>query len=290
MRKQFTAHVMKLLAQDLKTVLLLGDIGVHAFREAFEKYPGRVFNVGILEQAMVGVAAGWALRGYLPIVHTIAPFLVERAYEQLKIDFGYQKLPGIFASVGGSYDYASLGCTHHCPADVSLVSNIPGFNVLVPGHPDEIGPLLTVTEGQAVYLRLSEHSNPFARPPGFGNLTTRPGSSHPIIIAVGPTLDLVFKAAKDLQVDIYYTNVVNDAVLDLRSCSPGQPFIVVENYYSSRMATTIASRFFPTPVAVTTFGVPRNFIHEYGTKKEVDHNIGFTPENLRQVIEKCQPR
>ena len=115
MRKQLVRTVEAVLSEDDRVVLLLGDIGVFGFRNAFERFPHRVYNVGILEQATISMAAGLALEGFIPIFHSIAPFAVERALEQLKIDFGYQRLPGVIISVGASYDYAALGCTHHCP-------------------------------------------------------------------------------------------------------------------------------------------------------------------------------
>ena len=89
----------------------------------YKKYPKRIYNIGILEQSMISMAAGLSNEGLKPIVHTIAPFIVSRAYEQLKIDFGYNKLNGNFVSIGASYDYASLGCTHHCPEDINLMYN-----------------------------------------------------------------------------------------------------------------------------------------------------------------------
>ena len=120
MRKQFAKTTQEILVQDKKTILLLGDIGVFAFRNSFELYPERVYNIGILEQSMVSVAAGLALTGFIPIVHTIAPFTTERCLEQIKDDFGYQGLGGNIVSVGASYDYAALGCTHHCRATCRL--------------------------------------------------------------------------------------------------------------------------------------------------------------------------
>jgi len=108
MRKQFVATIERLLDEDPRLVVLLGDIGVFAFRIAFKKHPKRVINIGILEQATVSLAAGLAKEGFIPLFHSIAPFVVERAFEQIKVDFGYQQLAGHFVSVGGSYDYAAL--------------------------------------------------------------------------------------------------------------------------------------------------------------------------------------
>jgi transketolase len=130
MRKQFVQTVERLLSEDEKIVLLLGDIGVFGFRNSFQKHPKRVYNIGILEQSTVSLAAGMSMTGLIPVVHTITPFVVERCVEQLKNDFCYQKLGGNFISVGGSYDYAALGCTHHCPADVGILRNQQSSNLL----------------------------------------------------------------------------------------------------------------------------------------------------------------
>src|SRR3989339_1983837 len=161
MRKQLVKTVQSTLATDDNVVLLLGDIGVWGFREAFKLYPERVFNIGILEQSTISLSAGLSMSGLIPVVHTIAPFLVERAYEQLKDDFGYQKLGGNFISVGASYDYAALGCTHHCPADVNILINIPGMEIVVPGTAEEFDKLFkeSYNNGNITYFRLSERKN-----------------------------------------------------------------------------------------------------------------------------------
>ena len=161
MRKQFTKTVEEIVASDEKSVLLLGDIGVFGFRNSLSKYPNRVYNIGILEQSTISMAAGLSKTGLIPIVHTIAPFIVERAFEQLKDDFGYQKLGGNFISVGASYDYTALGPTHHCPGDVALMNTIPGMEILIPGNSSEVDKLLKATynNGNPTYARLSEYEH-----------------------------------------------------------------------------------------------------------------------------------
>ena len=78
-RQQFPLSVKEAMDLDNRVVTLLGDIGVWSFHKAKEEYPDRVYNIGILEQATISVAAGLAKTGLIPVVHTIAPFLVERA-------------------------------------------------------------------------------------------------------------------------------------------------------------------------------------------------------------------
>ena len=86
MRKQFTKTLKEILYSDDKTVLLLGDIGVYGFSDELKNIPNRAYNIGILEQTTIGLAAGLSKSGLVPLVHTIAPFIVERALEQIKLD------------------------------------------------------------------------------------------------------------------------------------------------------------------------------------------------------------
>ncbi len=156
MRKQFTATVEKLLADDHRIVLLLGDIGVHVFRKSFELYPDRCYNLGTAEQTTVGMAAGLAKEGFYPIVHSIAPFLVRRAYEQICIDFGAQELRGLFVTVGADNDYPALGPTHRCPEDLTLMQCVPGMLCYAPENEDVVDYEIrnAVASNDLAYVRL----------------------------------------------------------------------------------------------------------------------------------------
>ena len=174
MRERAGETAADLLDEDPRVAVVLAEISTGQFGRALRAHPDRAVNVGIMEQTMVGVAAGFAMEGFLPIVHTITPFLVERPLEQIKLDFGYQGLQGTFVSVGGSYDYTSEGFTHHSPGDVQVMLTVPGMQVLVPGTPDELERLFRATyaNGHPTYLR-TEHRDERGVARGRGRTTRR---------------------------------------------------------------------------------------------------------------------
>ena len=108
MRRAFGETLMKLADKDERIVLLTGD--VEQEMEPFkEKYPHRFFNLGLTEQSITSMAAGLAIEGMRPIVYSITPFVIERPYEQVKIDIDEQNLPVMLI---GYSDYPSHGPTH----------------------------------------------------------------------------------------------------------------------------------------------------------------------------------
>ncbi len=108
MRRAFGETLMKLADKDERIVLLTGD--VEQEMEPFkEKYPDRFFNLGLTEQSITSMAAGLAIEGMRPIVYSISPFVIERPYEQVKIDIDEQNLPVMLI---GYSDYPSHGPTH----------------------------------------------------------------------------------------------------------------------------------------------------------------------------------
>jgi transketolase len=160
MRKQFVNTIKEIIKKNKKLFIVLCDIGVFGFREIFQKFNKQIINIGILEQSTISFSAGLSKCGFIPVVHTIAPFLVERALEQIKIDYGYQKLRGNLVSVGGSYDYSSLGCTHHCPGDINILKSIPEIEIIVPGCSREFDKLfkLLYSNKKLTYFRLKFRS------------------------------------------------------------------------------------------------------------------------------------
>ena len=289
MRKQFVKTVEEILSQDDKLVLLLGDIGIYGFRNAFANFPNRVYNIGILEQATISLSAGLAKTGLIPVVHSIAPFLVERSFEQLKIDFGYQRCGGNFISVGASYDYASLGCTHHCPGDVGILQNIPNMEIILPGSAVEFDSLFhqVYANGNPSYIRLSESSNLTSLEINFGKANVLKTGSLATVIAFGPTLSSVIQAIEGLDVGLlYYTTLKPfDGSALLNNIAPSGKVLMIEPFYSGTMNYEVSNVLRSKYVKIRSIGVPRDFLRNYGDASQHDKQIGLDVSSIRNTLE-----
>lgn len=193
LRPQFAETLTKLGHKDPTIFVVVGDISHGLLSDFRSKFPDRYRNIGICEQAMLGVAAGLNVTGFNPVVHTITPFLIERAFEQIKLDFGYQELNCNLVSVGSSFDYSKLGCSHHSYIDSALIASIEGSKVFLPGSKEELDVLFKENYNLPgiKYFRLTEnsHSAPgLTLGMGTGqNAVLRRGSSL-TIVALGPSL------------------------------------------------------------------------------------------------------
>lgn len=109
MRRRFGKLINKLADKDDKIILVVGDIGYGIFDDFRNNHPKKFFNLGICEQSLISFASGMALEGLKPWVYTITPFLIERPFEQVKLDIDQQKAN---VKLVGFADYPTLGPSH----------------------------------------------------------------------------------------------------------------------------------------------------------------------------------
>ena len=286
MRQQVARALVGRFDEDPSLALVLAEISADLFASALRRHPARAVNVGIMEQTMVGVAAGFALEGFVPVVHTIAPFLAERSLEQLKLDFGYQRLHGLFVTVGGSYDYAESGATHFAPGDVAAVASVPGMRVVVPGTGAEAVTLVNdvLDRPSLTYLRTSTAENAESRTIAPGGLQRVRDGGGATVVAVGPLLDRVLAVTADLDVSVLYATTV--APLDgptLRAAA-GADVVVVEPFHEGTLAAEVTGALTDRSVRLTSIGVGREVIHRYGTPADHDRAHGLDEAGLRERI------
>lgn len=285
MRAAFVKAVTDLMEEDENVVLLLADIGAYGFREAAERFPGRVMNLGVAEQAIVGIAAGLAKSGKYPIVHSIAPFLCLRALEFIRNDFGLQELPGMFVSVGASFDYAKMGPTHHCPEDVWVMSTVPGMRVYTPGRSiDATLAIETIAHVRGLaYVRLSEVAHDNRTMAGSNRLVRAAEDPAATVVAVGTTLELAIRVAESYPVDVLY--VTRPYPMPDNLLFRSRRVLLIEPYLRAFLAEPIAAALWPEPSWLRCVGVPWGISEGYGTREDHEKAAGLTVENVTRELE-----
>lgn len=290
MRNAFVNTASELLDNDPLTAVVLAEISAEEFAKTAARHPDRLLNVGIREQLMIGVGGGLALAGLTPILHSYAPFLVSRAFEQVKLDLGHQGVGAVLVSVGASYDWAGGGKTHHAPEDVALLDTLPGMDIHVPGHPDEVPGLLTgaVSQlrqgGHSSYIRLSVVANERSYGPADRRLRVVKTGSRAVVIAVGPMLDPVLSAVADLDVTVAYATTVRPFDADGLRALAGDAVVLVEPYLAGTSARVVAEALTERPHRLLSLGVRRTEVRRYGTPEDHARLHGLDPASLRASV------
>lgn len=293
LRKNFAETITKIARIDPKLVMFVGDISHGIFGKLREEFPERYYNIGICEPAMVNVAAGLSAQGLTPVVHTIAPFLIERSYEQIKLDFAYQELGINLISVGGAFDYSKLGCSHHCYTDYSLISEFKQANIYFPGSDIEFETLFreNYTNRMINYFRLTEYPHNFVFKENEINsgkaIKVRKGEDL-TIFTTGALLGKVIDAASELKsqgvsVEIVYFHTLKpfDHAATLSSVLRTRKFITFEDISENNGLFKLVNETVSGKLIYKSKQIAINdFIRIYGTYDALCDSVGLTTSNL----------
>ena len=284
-RTQFARTAADLVETDPSVALVYAEISGQFFGEVESRHPDRVVNVGIREQLLVNVGAGLALTGMRPIVHTFGSFLVERAFEQVKLGFGHQDVGGVLVGSGGSFDIASAGRTHQVPGDVALMDTLPGVRIHAPSTVSEVDAVLrrSVAGDGLHYVRVVAQTNSTSYAgPGFHVVRRGSGAT---VIALGPVLDAALAAVEGLDVTVLYAHTVRpfDA-RGLRAVLAGPDVVLVEPWLSGTSARVVAEALRDVPHRLLALGVGRDELRRYGTPAEHVAAHGLDAGGIRRSI------
>ena len=165
MRKLFIKELIK-LNNNKKIYLIINDLGFSVIEPFKDKFPNRIFNAGVSEQNMMGMAAGIASEKCNVFVYSIANFSTFRCAEQIRNDIDYHNLPVTIVSVGSGVGYGNLGYTHHALQDYSLMRSFPNMLILSPGNNNELTSILKYIKKnpQPSYLRLDKNEHKAIKP------------------------------------------------------------------------------------------------------------------------------
>lgn len=151
MRTALVDELLKIVDRD--TFFLTADLGFGILEPLQEKMQDTFINVGLAEQAMIGIASGLALAGKKVFTYTISPFYL-RALEQIKLDLCYQDVPVTMIGVGTQFDYEYLGNTHFAFDDDKVMSQLLNIDVYTPKNQKELRKLLRQTPKRPRYIRV----------------------------------------------------------------------------------------------------------------------------------------
>jgi transketolase len=304
MRKAAMSSIYRLAKRDPRVVFVGSDLGAGTLEDMRREMPDRWFMEGVSEQAIIGLAAGLAMEGYVPYVNTIATFLTRRCYEQIAIDLCLHRLPVRLIATGGGGVYAPLGPTHMAVEDLSLMRALPNMTVVAPVDAPEMERVMDASQNAdgPMYIRVAKggervvsNAETFA----LGRSAQLKKGSDVVFVCTGVMAAHALRAAELLEAD-----GVDAGVLHVHTLKPfdsdglieamrGVSLVVsVEEHtriggLGSAVAEICAEESSSPPLM--RLGFPDRFSRDYGNQDHVFAMSGLTPEALhRQVLERLR--
>jgi len=298
-RQQFADTMFVLGQLDKNIVVLVGDIGHGMLRPYAEACSDRYYNIGILEPTMLTIGAGLAASGLCPVMHTITPFMIERGFEQLKLDFCYHQLPGNIVTVGSAFDYSNLGCTHHCYGDFALLKTLPGTEICFPASAIEFDQLFrqSYKNNKLTVYRIAGYSHGYEfknKDIVFGKGICVKEGKDVTIIATGPQLQTALEASdkisnNGISAEIIYIHTISplDLAIIRTSIEKTKKVIVVEEHMrSGGLGDDVLRAVYDVPgLKFHSVSIPDKFVTCYGTYEQLLDFCGITSASIVEICE-----
>ncbi len=216
LRNAYGESLVRLGKKDWRVTALEADLGKSTQSVMFQaEFPERYFQMGIAEQDMMSTAAGMALAGMIPFVHSFAVFATGRAYDQLRNSICVPNLPvRICGSSAGLSDFGD-GKTHQSVEDVALMRAVPNMTVVCPADSIEMEKMMAcmLDRPGPVYIRVNRNDLPFVTPPDepykIGKVTKIREGGDVAVFATGIMVSKALGAAAALEKEGISTRVIN---------------------------------------------------------------------------------
>ncbi len=301
MRAAFLNGLMELAEKDERIFLLTGDLGFGVLEPFQAKFPDRFLNVGVAEQDMIGIAAGLALSGKVPIAYSIATFVSLRPYEFIRNDVCYQNLNVKIVGVGAGLSYSQYAATHQSIDDVAAIRALPNIAILNPGDPIETDLALKAAMDHVgpVYLRIGKKGEPniHSAPPTFtiGKAITLQDGKDITVIATGNMLENASKAVKILEADklsVRFISMPTVKPLDeetvRRAAKETKAIVTVEeNFLNGGLGTAVAEVLVSNDLPKVKFlkiALPHKYPAEIGSQEYMRNLYGLMPAQIAEKI------
>ncbi|MCL1817846.1 MAG: transketolase family protein [Spirochaetaceae bacterium] len=297
-RKEFGAAVFAAGKKNSAIVALSADSGGSSGLGEFQKtWPERYFEFGIMEQGVVGVAAGLATTGKIPVFCAIAPFVTSRPYEMVRNDCGYMKQNVKIVGRNGGITYSDLGSTHHSLEDFALMSMIPGMVVLCPQDPNEIknATAAMIDHAGPVYMRIGNEPLPVFtddKPFVIGKGSILREGKDVTLISTGTLTWPALQAAEELSrggiqaevIGMPSLSPIDEALIAASAEKTGRIVTVEEHYIPGGLGSIVAevcAR--KRPVPITMLGLPKAYAGS-GPYKDIMAYYGLDAAGIAKAV------
>lgn len=232
---------MELPEIDDAMVACTADLCFYSGLDRFkQKYENRLYNVGIAEQNLLGIAAGLAKEGFHPFVSTYASFATTRALDQVRVNMGYMKLPIKLIGLTSGYSVGILGATHMSIEDMAIMRSIPNVQIVSPADTTEtVKTILALANYEKpVYVRLTGTLNmPVVYDVDYefeiGKAIELRQGSDVAMIATGTMVSVAIKVAE--QLDLIG---ISAKVIDMHTIKP-LDIAAIESCFDCRLIVTM---------------------------------------------------
>jgi len=283
-RKEFGKAVTEAAAENPDVVVFSADSGKSSgFADFIRLYPERYFECGIMEQGVVGMAAGMATAGKIPIFCAIAPFVSERPYEMIRNDVGYMRQNVKLVGRNCGMTYSDLGSTHQGLDDFGLMRLIPEMVILAPQDAGEIREAVKamIAYKGPVYMRIGNPKIPQLfddRPFEIGKGTVLQEGEDVTIISTGSSTKSVLEALPLLKESGVSAQVIgmptilplDEKLVCSAAKSTGRVVTVEEHYVDGGLGSVVAETLCGMEhVTVKRIGMPMGYAKTSGSYEEL---------------------
>jgi transketolase len=307
MRPTCIDKVFELARRDPRVAYIGSDLDPPLARRMREEMPGRAFMEGVSEQHVVGMAAGLAMEGFIPFVHTIATFITRRCFEQVAVDLCLHKLPVRLIGNGGGLVYAPLGPTHLAIEDIAIMRALPNMTVVSVCDAEEMKRFMecTLDWPGPIYIRLAKGFDPVVSRPELGFSIGRAivmregaeGAAHVLLVATGVATTRALEAAELLAADgiectLLHMHTVKplDTGALLHHAEGADLVITVEEHtvvggLGSAVAETLIECIPGSAPPLRRLGIPDAFAENYGSQDQLMEIYGLQPADIARAVQ-----
>jgi len=299
LREAYGKTLVELGKENPDIVMLDADLSRSTMTQYFAReFPGRSFDCGIAEQNMVGIAAGLAASGKIPFASTFAVFAPGRCFDQIRMSIAQPRLNVKIVATHGGISVGEDGTSHHSIEDLSLISSLPGFTVIVPADAIETAQAIRVVAANhgPFYIRLCRPKLPLVYDEDYrfnlGKAVTLRQGKDATIIAIGIMVSAALEAAESLNQEGMDCSVLNmptlkpadEAAITKAAVDTGAIVTAEDHLEHGGLGSIIAqlvTRHHPVPME---FVAIKDTYAKSGKSAELLQRYGLTAKDIEQAV------